>query len=137
MDGCALLFVYGTLLAADAGEAGRAQRARLARETRRVGPATIEGKLYNLGRYPGLFPSPGAGSAVRGDVLELVTPERTFAWLDLYEGIVPGQHPHNEYERRVETVGLADGRLLAAWVYVYRRTSIEAQHIPGGSWLER
>ncbi len=133
-----LLFVYGTLLSGDTGPTGRAQRARLAREARVVAAATVGGLLYNLGRYPGLVPggtNPVGG--VVGEVLALAAPTRTLAWLDDYEGIVPGNHAHNEYERRRLQATLADGGIVEAWTYVYRRPVARARVIPGGSWLAR
>ena len=180
-----LLFVYGTLLAADTGTTGRSQRTRLARASRIVGQATLPGHLYDLGRYPALViigdlhrrPAPstsakpdisrhaadvglppdqsvrgqhrptarfseaadqdGTASLVHGELLELADPARSLAWLDAYEGIVPGPHPHNDYERIERTVTLTDGATASAWVYVWRAALGPATLIPGGRWLSR
>lgn len=131
------LFVYGTLLVADSGATGRQQRGRLVREASALGPATTEGLLYNLGRYPGLVLPAPAGAIAHGEVLLLTDPALSLAWLDAYEGIVPGTHPHNEYERVVRSVQFDAGEVVAAWVYLYRGRLDGAVRIPGGSWLGR
>ncbi len=136
-SGRALLFVYGTLLSGDAGAGGRAQRNRLGREARGIGPATVAGRLFHLGRYPGLVLDGSSDDVVHGELLELTTPASTLAWLDDYEGIVPGDHAHNEYERRVIDVTLASGERAAAWSYVYRQSATGKRLIETGRWLAR
>ena len=131
-----LLFVYGTLLSGDTGPTGRSQRARLAREAGLLGHGTIEGTLCNLGRYPGLVLPGAPGDLVHGEVLTLSSPEPTLRWLDVYEGIVPGRHSYNEYERARLAVRLDDGRTEEAWVYIYRGTVAAAAAIPDGRWLK-
>ena len=129
-----LLFVYGTLLSGDRGPTGRTQRARLAGEARFIATGTTEGRLYDLGRYPGIVvPSPG--EIVHGEVLELAIAARTLRWLDVYEGIVPGRDAHNEYERLLCDVMLDDGQGRRAWIYVYRGLLAAATHIPESRWL--
>lgn len=132
-----LLFVYGTLLSADTGATGRVQRARLAREARVLSAATVDGLLYNLGRYPGLVVTEEVAGAVTGEILELAQPARTLAWLDDYESIVPGNHPHNEYERRRLRARLASGESVEVWAYVYLQSVAQARLIPDGNWLAR
>lgn len=136
-DCSAHLFVYGTLLSGDTGPGGRAQRDRLAREARVLGRATVPGRLYHLGRYPGLSREAGLGEIVHGELLELPTPDKTLAWLDAYEGIIPGDHPHNEYERTMMDVTLASGERVAAWTYVYRQSIADKALIATGRWLDR
>lgn len=134
---CIHLFVYGTLLSRDSGVTGRSQRARLAREARLVGAGTVAGQLYDLGRYPGLVLANMDGARVIGEVLELSSPPHTLTWLDVYEGIVPGDHPHNEYERLAVDVLMADGTTIEAWTYVYRLAPRARNLIASGSWLDR
>lgn len=133
---CKLLFAYGTLLSGDTGATGRAQRARLAAQARLLSKGSTEGRLYSLGRYPGLV-LPGDGSLVEGEVWELLDAALSFAWLDAYEGIVPGEHPHNDYQRVLRPVTLASGETVDAWVYVYRKPIDPAAQITGGNWLAR
>ena len=129
-----LLFVYGTLLSGDKGPTGVSQRARLARDATVLARGTVEGRLYDLGRYPGIV-VPAPGELVHGEVLALETPERTLRWLDIYEGMVPGRHQHNEYERLRLPVTLEDGGRVEAWAYVYRGSLTGARHIGDGRWL--
>ncbi len=131
-----LLFVYGTLLRGDRGTTGREQRVRLARESRVLGSAWMAGRLYNLGRYPGLVVAQGAGDVVHGEVLEFIDAERSLRWLDAYEGIVPGHHPHNEYERVLLPVQGLNNRTVDAWVYVFLQDVEAATLIPNGRWLD-
>lgn len=135
-DADARLFVYGTLLSGDTGTGGRAQRDRLVRESRVIASASVFGRLYHLGRYPGLVLGGGPDDVAHGELLELATPVTTLAWLDAYEGIVPGDHPHNEYERRTIEVTLASGELASAWSYVYRQPTTGKPLIASGRWLE-
>lgn len=132
------LFVYGTLLTGAVGSKGRAQRERLRRTARSLGAATAPGRLYDLGQYPGFVPALAGECVVHGEVLALAAPfERTLRWLDDYEGIVPGDHPHNEYERRLIDTVLGDGEVVRAWAYVYLPAPRPQSLIPGGRWLER
>lgn len=131
-----LLFAYGTLMSRATGTLGRGQRRRLSRESSElIREGSAHGRLYDLGRYPGLVESECSTDIVHGEVLELLEPERTLRWLDAYEGIVPGDHPHNEYERCIRPIVLTDtGETVMAWVYIYRHDVTRAHLIPGGRW---
>jgi gamma-glutamylcyclotransferase (GGCT)/AIG2-like uncharacterized protein YtfP len=125
------LFVYGTLLST----AGHPNGERLQREARLLGAASLEGQLFDLGRYPGLVEAPGAGSRVHGEVYALDGPATSLEWLDAYEGIVPGNHGGNDYARVERRARLASGEDIPAWVYVYLRPVPAARLIPGGRWV--
>ena len=125
------LFVYGSLLSSVLHPMGT----RLRREARLVGAATIEGRLYSLGRYPGLVESPEGHYAVYGEVYDLDTPASSLKWLDDYEGIVPGQPDKSPYERVVRTVSLGAGATLDAWVYLYRKSVTGRPEVRGGVWV--
>src|SRR5262245_63792883 len=77
----ACLFAYGTLRPG----AGHRMAAYLARRGRLLGPARAPGRLYDLGRYPGMTGPRAADEWVRGDVYELDDPAATLAVLDRYE----------------------------------------------------
>lgn len=122
------LFVYGTLMSTATGFLGQTQRARLAGESEPVGPAAVGGRLYDLGRYPGLVvtspvsvagrsarvqPVSGAASGegardiVFGEVVKLIDPRRSLRWLDTYEGVYgDGGRAGDEYLRRPAEVWL-------------------------------
>lgn len=125
------LFVYGSLLSSVRHPMGE----RLRREARLVGAATIEGRLYSLGRYPGLTESSQGQYPVHGEVYGLSRPAASLQWLDEYEGIVPGEPDKSPYERVERPVRLASGASLMAWVYLYRRSVRMRPEVPGGSWV--
>ena len=131
------LCAYGTLMTAATGAMGTAQRARLNREAASLGPATTEGRLFDLGRYPGLVLPGTPATVVHGEMFALTDPGRSLRWLDAYEGIVPGKPGSGEYVRMERPVDLADGRRLTAFVYVYQRDVSNARLVPDGRWLNR
>lgn len=123
------LFVYGTLLSAARHPMG----ARLAREARFLGAATIGGRLYSLGRFPGLVETGDVGSIVHGEVYTLNSPAASLAWLDEYEGISPDL-ARNDYERCERVARLASGEDLKVWVYLYRASVRGRATVPDGRW---
>jgi gamma-glutamylcyclotransferase (GGCT)/AIG2-like uncharacterized protein YtfP len=125
------LFVYGTLLSRVQHPMG----GRLQRQARFVGEATIQGRLYSLGRYPGLVEAADARCVVKGEVYALNDPAAALQWLDAYEGIVAGKHDQNAYERVERPVRLASGGTLVAWVYLYRKCVRTRPEVLGGYWI--
>jgi gamma-glutamylcyclotransferase (GGCT)/AIG2-like uncharacterized protein YtfP len=124
------LFVYGTLLSRVRHPMGD----RLRREASLIGEASIQGRLYSLGRYPGLVESVDAGDIVHGEAYALNTPASALEWLDAYEGIRPGKG-ENPYERVERAVHLASGATLTAWVYLYRKSVRTRPPVFGGHWI--
>ena len=131
------LFVYGTLMSGLSCAMGREQRERLGREARSFGAGSVQGRLYDLGSYPGLVESDDPGERVMGEVLRLNAPSRTLAELDAYEGVGAGDGKHaepDEYERVPMPARLAGGTLVSAWVYVYRGALTGKSWIMSGAW---
>lgn len=134
------LFVYGTLLS----HAGHAMGARLRRDAQLIGPATMAGRLYNLGRYPGLVeeaperPIRGANAAtpslVHGEVYALKMPAITLRWLDAYEGVLPMRPDQGVYARVERLARLNSGATLKAWAYVYLLSVRPRQRLADGRW---
>jgi gamma-glutamylcyclotransferase (GGCT)/AIG2-like uncharacterized protein YtfP len=125
------LFVYGSLMSS----AGHPMGGRLRREARLVGEATIQGRLYKVSWYPGVVASREPGERVHGEVYALDNPGRALAWLDAYEGLVPGNRDENEYERAERQARLASGEEITAWVYLYRKDVAGLSALPGGRWV--
>ncbi len=124
------LFLYGTLLPGLVRPPVAALVARL----RPVGPASVPGRLYDLGPYPGLVPDPAA--RVRGELSALPDDAALLAALDEYEGYDPAD-PSASLYRRVETVAaLDDGRAVACWVYQYNGDVGRAVRIEDGDYRE-
>ena len=64
-------------------------------------------------------------------------PAASLAWLDLYEGIVPGDQDRNDYARVERIARLASGTDITAWVYIYLKPVAPAHLISGGRWAPR
>ena len=135
------LLVYGTLMRrAAVAHMGHAERQRLEVQGDWLGAAQIAGRLFDLGQYPVLdAPKPpdekSHRETVHGEVFRLHAPQVTVRWLDLYEGIPPGQESGNDYARVLRPVRLATGEVLEAWVYVLAGDADAAPLIPDGRWL--
>lgn len=129
------LFVYGSLRPGSSAHFGRAMRRRLEADSRLVGPATLCGQLVNLGRYPGLIETEDE-TVVLGDLVELDAPEKTWPWLDAYEGIDPERPETSDYVRVIRETCRPDGETCAAWVYVFQRRPTRLVPIASGDWLE-
>ena len=123
------LFVYGTFLST----VGHPMGDRLRQEARLIGEASIEGKLFSLGKYPGLIEAGGAGARVHGEVYALNSPAASLEWLDAYEGIAPGDQ--NDYARVERLARLASGQEITAWVYVYLKPVAASNLVPDGRWI--
>ena len=109
---------------------------RLAREAHLLGPASMPGRLYDLGKWPGLRPTREPGLLVHGELYRLSHPATALPWLDSYEGIGPGvENP--EYCRRIAEAQLGSGFAIATWVYVYQWSITGARQIHEGRWLDR
>ena len=64
------VFVYGTLRAGEINDISEAAARHDIAEPTLIGTATVRGRLFDFGAYPGLVLDE-AGSPVRGDVYEI------------------------------------------------------------------
>ena len=126
------LFVYGTLMRAS----GHPMAVRLNQQSLYLGPGRIRARLYRLGGYPGAVPSDKAQDSVHGDVIKLLRPAFTLAWLDAYEGCGPAAPEPWAYERVITPVVLSAGENLNAWVYFYQKPVRHDRRIPHGRFLK-
>ena len=125
------LFVYGTLMRGSQ----RAMAKRLRQQARFVGQASMPGRLYALGSYPGAVVSEGPREKIHGEVFEISgAPAALLDQLDRYESCAEGQPRPHPYERVVAKVRLANGRDLMALTYLYRLPVAHLRPIPGGRW---
>jgi gamma-glutamylcyclotransferase (GGCT)/AIG2-like uncharacterized protein YtfP len=123
------LFVYGTLRRRSRHPMAR----RLAELAHYVGPATIQARLYNLGRYPGLQPSQARGDWVQGDVYDLGEQSaQALQEMDAYENAESPQPAF--FDRHLAKVLLADNQELEVWVYWFRGDVKDEQRIVSGSY---
>jgi gamma-glutamylcyclotransferase (GGCT)/AIG2-like uncharacterized protein YtfP len=121
------LFVYGTLRP----DADHPMARFLAARSRPLGPATVAGRLYDLGRYPALTEG---GERVHGWLCELLDADATLPALDRYEGVAT-EGTAGLFERTRAPVTLATGEVVEAFVYFYRGPVSDQQRVPGGDWL--
>ena len=128
VEGPAAFFVYGTL------KRGQANYPLVAAAVREAVPATIRGRLYDVGPFPALAEGDGA---VRGEVLTVDPGElpRLLPVLDALEGYVPSDPVGSMYVRREIAATMDEGGEVAAFAYFYNRDPEGLRHLPGGEWL--
>ncbi len=123
-----LLFVYGTLRAFVVTAAGE----RLRRHSCLVGYASVAGRLYDLGRYPGLAVPRRAGEWVTGEVYRLRTPRLTLRSLDSYE--CGGGPASARFTRERAIAYLVRGACRRVWVYRFLGPVHAERRIAGGDY---
>lgn len=127
-----LLFVYGTLRRG----AKHPLHAVLAENAEFVGMGTFQGRLYDVGGYPGAVPSENGTDVVKGEVYALRDPQRVLRVLDRYEGCA-SDDPHPTEFRRVQApITLENGRQVMAWIYLYNWPTQGLTPIPSGDYLQ-
>ena len=112
-----LVFVYGTL------RRGGSNNYRMD-ACRWIGPAAVNGLLYEVSWYPALVLDEKAGEVI-GDLYEVS--EEGIATLDEFEG--------SEYKRTRTMVQNAEDEAESAWVWAWDKDTEGLQPIPGGDWL--
>ncbi|MGJ7484293.1 gamma-glutamylcyclotransferase family protein [Variovorax sp. LT2P21] len=120
------VFVYGTLRRGERNDIARYRPLPLF-----VGPAAIDGCLYDLGAYPGLVL--GEGGQVVGEVYRITAAVE--AALDILEEVKADGS--GEYRKREVPVVMA-GQSLNCLVYEIHPERLSGRPvIPGGDWLRR
>jgi len=127
------LFVYGTLSPRHAPP----EIASTVRRLRPVGTATVRGRLYDLGEYPGAILNEKSRSVIRGEVFELPADRSALTSLDNYEGFEPAKPASSLFLRRVCPVTMDDGKRLRCWVYIYNGDMKDAQPLRSGRYSRR
>jgi gamma-glutamylcyclotransferase (GGCT)/AIG2-like uncharacterized protein YtfP len=117
--------LYGSLRR----HAGIGDEPDLSERLKPAGTAIIEGRLVDLGAYPGLIP--GAGK-VRAELFEVIDRE-VLQIMDRHEHYEPTDARGSLYLRRA--VRLLEPT-VDAWVYVYNRDVGDAPEVAGGDWIE-
>lgn len=124
-----LLFVYGTLRRDSPHPMARV----LAERAAYLGTATVAGRLYDLGRYPGLAEPCASGDWVHGDLYDLGNDTALLTELDAYEN---GESPLPAYfDRQITTAHLDKGGTQAVWVYWFRGPLAEERRIVSGRYI--
>jgi gamma-glutamylcyclotransferase (GGCT)/AIG2-like uncharacterized protein YtfP len=109
------LFLYGTLLT----DEPPAEVVATLRSLRRIGPAQVRGRLYDLGEYPGAILRPSAKTVIQGQVFELPATRTIWKALDRYEEFDPANKEGSLFVRTKTRARLTNGHQVDCWVYVY------------------
>ena len=125
------LFVYGSLM----GGVASPIATYLKSNSYFLGEAVVEGILYDLGQYPGLIPSIGCGTWVKGHVFELSNAKEMLPVLDNYEGSGAAFLQPTEYIREKIQVVLND-QPLTCWAYQYNYPTDQLTIIESGNYLQ-
>ncbi|HEX8844264.1 MAG TPA: gamma-glutamylcyclotransferase family protein [Pyrinomonadaceae bacterium] len=126
------LFVYGTLLPDNPAP----EIAGLVRQLKYIGSATIKGRLYDLGEYPGAIIDPSSATLIHGEIYELPDDKATLTKLDKFEEFDPFSPKKSLFVRTKCLARLADGSNIECWIYVYNHDIRSAQLIPNGNYAE-
>ena len=118
---CELLFVYGSLRQGFSAQ-GLMRHVR----ARYLGKASVRGRLFDLGGFPGAVKAPGASQRVLGELYYLPRAVRTLKSLDRYEG--------SGYRREVTEVEWQSGRRVRGWIYWLKRVPASRHQIEGGDY---
>jgi len=125
------LFVCGTLRSGLAPD----EVAGLMRRMLRIGAASVPGRLYDLGDYPGAVLDPDCDAKIIGEVFQLPDDGASLAALDAYEGIDPQDSGRSLFVRREAEITLEVGAKLQCWIYVYNGQVGSAPLITSGDYL--
>jgi len=125
------IFVYGTLRRDPESELSDL----LARHWRFIGAATVQGRLFDLGAYPGLVLDETNGH-VSGELYQITTSwPQVIERLDEYEGCTTADPQPHEYRRELVEAMRPSGDLISAWAYVLNRDPHGLPIIESGDYL--
>lgn len=121
------LFIYGTLHP----DRAPAEIAAIARLLKLLGRATIQGRLYNLGDYPGVILAPVADiDTIPGELFSLPegsASEAILSRLDAYEDFRPADSANSLFIRQLTLAKRERGSEIPCWVYTYNRRISESR----------
>ncbi len=125
------LFVYGTLRRGFENPMAEL----LARQADFVGLGHFQGRLYDLGSYPGVEASFRSADTVVGDVYRLRRPRYLLNQFDRYEGYDSRNQARSLYLRQNVVITMAEGQTRSAWIYLYNRPLHRSKLIEAGDYL--
>jgi gamma-glutamylcyclotransferase (GGCT)/AIG2-like uncharacterized protein YtfP len=135
-NGYNLLFVYGTLR-----QESSHHHILRSLHAAYLGPATVAGELFDLGRFPGARlvkpTNPGMGNRrVLGELYRLQNPSSDLGVLDRYEGLQPSAPEATLFRRELACVRTRSGKTTQAWIYCLARRPSAARLIPSGNYAK-
>jgi pyruvate carboxylase len=126
------LFTYGTL---STGVIPR-EIAPTFKKLKYVGDGVVNGKLYDLGDFPGIVLSKSPRNKVHGHIFELPDDPSILANLDEYEEFSAQRHASSLFIRKQIPVQIAGGTRVKCWIYVYNREVSRSDLIPSGDYAQ-
>ena len=100
-----------------------------------IGTGYIQGKLYDLGQYPGLIHSPDAVDKVSGEIYELCDTKPILSRIDEYEGCSHKDPKPHLYRRESVLVNLQSEQSIMAWTYFYQGNYRVYKYIRSGDYV--
>jgi gamma-glutamylcyclotransferase (GGCT)/AIG2-like uncharacterized protein YtfP len=108
------LFVYGSLLSS----IEHPMHILLTKDATSMGKGYFQGKLYDLGEYPGAVASSNQNDRVTGE-LYLLHNKNILSTLDMYEGYDEMNVESSLFKRETVTVISENGTPQRAFIYLY------------------
>lgn len=124
------LFLYGTLLTGRPPD----EVVGALKSLRRVGPAHVRGRLYDLGEYPGAILTPPTKKRIRGEIFEVPAQRAILNALDNYEEFDPTNLKDSLFVRTRASATLQNGSKVECWIYVYNDDPGTAPLLTGGTY---
>jgi gamma-glutamylcyclotransferase (GGCT)/AIG2-like uncharacterized protein YtfP len=124
------LFVYGTLLQSENTFGHYVQN-----HSKYLTKGRFEGRLFNIGEYPGAVQEPGSDSFVLGSIVLLKHPEEALNLMDAYEGFGAEQPQPNEFVRSEIEIDSEFGT-IRCWTYLYNHPVEQFYQIKNGDYLK-
>jgi gamma-glutamylcyclotransferase (GGCT)/AIG2-like uncharacterized protein YtfP len=124
------LFVYGTLLD-ERNPFGVLLKSTCSFHKK----GRFNGKLFDLGEYPGAIYLPNIKQFVYGNIFTMNKPAETLKMLDDYEGFGEVQPQPNEFIRQIIEVE-AETKIVNCWVYLYNQPADGHWQITSGDYME-
>ncbi|MFY7890948.1 MAG: pyruvate carboxylase [Spirosomataceae bacterium] len=126
------LFVYGTLRKGYGNELHKL----IDRNSELVGIGTYQGKIYNIGEYPGIVASDNAEDKVVGELYKLTNSLRLLRILDEYEEFYYENEKESVFLRQTINV-VAEGQSYEAYGYLYNASIDGLARIESGDFLNQ
>lgn len=129
---CNLLFVYGTLRNDPSHELFHL----LPHDADFIGEGYVNGRLYDLGDYPGMVLSLNSSEQVKGELYNISQSKLDSALdiLDQFEGCGRSASLPHEYRRELVNVFITTGNSITAWAYVLNKPVEGLQLIDSGDY---
>ena len=102
-----------------------------------LGDATVPGRLYDLGSFPGALPAASPEDTIHGEAYRITEPEQTFSLLDEYEGCSDADPIPHAFRRDSVIATLKSGEELECAIYWFTGVPAEERRIASGDYLKK